>query len=72
MELEDEAFFDRWVDITRGRVAQPGAAIRDEFGAAYVFSDLNHEDFMAEAEDDPLLQEVYRDEYAVVYRVGDR
>ena len=72
MELEDKAFFDRWVDITRGRVAQPGAAIRDEFGAAYVFSDLNHNNFMDEAADDPLLHEVYRDEYAVIYQVGDR
>lgn len=71
MELQDEALFDRWVDITQGRVAEPGAAIRDEFGAAYVFSDLNHEDFMDEAADDPLLQEVYRDDYAVIYQVGE-
>lgn len=72
MELEDEAFYDRWVDITRGRVDEPGAAIRDEFGASYVFSDLNHDGFINEAEGDPLLREVYRDEYAVIYRVGDR
>ena len=71
MELEDEAFFDRWVDITRGRVDAPGAAIRDEFGASYVFSDLNHDSFIEEAEDDALLQEVYRDEYAVIYQVGE-
>jgi hypothetical protein len=71
MELEDEALFDRWVAITRGRVAQPGAAIRDEFGAAYVFSDLNHDGFLDAASEDPLLQEVYRDENAVIYRVGE-
>lgn len=71
MELEDEAFYDRWVDITRGRVDEPGAAIRDEFGASYVFSDLNHDSFIEEAEADPLLQEVYRDEYAVIYEVGE-
>ena len=71
MELEDKAFYERWVDITRGRVDQPGAAIRDEFGAAYVFSDLNHDNFMDAAEGDPLLQEVYRDDYAVVYQVGN-
>jgi hypothetical protein len=71
MELQDEALFDRWVAITRGNVEQPGAAIRDEFGAAYVFSDLNHDDFMDGAADDPLLQEVYRDEYAVIYQVGE-
>ena len=71
MELQDEQFFERWVDITRGRVAEPGAAIRDEFGASYVFSDLNHESFMEEADADPLLEEVYRDDYAVIYAVGD-
>ena len=71
MELEDKAFYERWVDITRGRVDQPGAAIRDEFGAAYVFSDLNHDNFMDAAEGDQLLQEVYRDDYAVVYQVGE-
>ena len=71
MELEDKAFYERWVDITRGRVDQPGTAIRDEFGAAYVFSDLNHDNFMDAAEGDPLLQEVYRDDYAVVYQVGE-
>jgi hypothetical protein len=71
MELEDEALYDRWVDITQGRVEGPGVAIRDEFGASYVFSDLNHADFIEEAEGDPLLQEVYRDDYAVIYEVGD-
>ncbi|WP_420641664.1 hypothetical protein [Candidatus Leptofilum sp.] len=71
MELEDEPLFDRWVDITRGRVEQPGAAIRDEFGASYIFSDLNHDNFMEEAEDDPLLEEVYRDAYAVIYQVRE-
>ncbi len=71
MELQDEALFDRWVDITRGRVEQPGVAIRDEFGAAYVFSDLNHGSFMERAEDDSLLHEVYRDDYAVIYQVGN-
>ena len=71
MELEDAAFFDQWVDITRGRVEQPGTIIRDEFGAGYVFSDLNHDSFIDEAEADPLLQEVYRDEHAVIYAVGE-
>ena len=71
MELEDKAFFDRWVDITRGRIDKPGAIIRDEFAASYVFSDLNHDNFIEEAEADPLLQEVYRDEYAVIFAIGE-
>ena len=69
MQLHDEALYDEWVDITRGRVAAPGATIRDRFGAAYVFSDLNHEAFLSAAADDPALEEIYRDEYAVLFVV---
>ena len=55
--------------ITRGRVDSPGQAIRDRFGAQFVFSDVGHEGFLAAAADDPLLREIYRDEYAVVFAV---
>ena len=72
MELQDEAFFDQWVDITRGRVDEPGAIIRDEFGASYVFSDLKHDSFMEKAEEDPLLHEVFRSDDAVIYAVGEQ
>ena len=71
MELQNEAFFDQWVDITRGRVDEPGVMIRDDFGASYVFSDLKHESFIEKAESDPLLQEVFRSDDAVIYAVGD-
>ncbi len=69
MELYDADLFEEWKQITRGRVDDPGAIIRDRFGGDYVFSDLKHESFMADAEADPLLTEVYRDEYAVIYKV---
>ncbi len=69
MELEDKERFDLWVDITQGDIDEPGAIIRDTFGASYVFSDLRHGDFMDEAADDPLLQEVYRSDDAVIYAV---
>ncbi len=69
MQLHDAALYDEWVAITRGRVEHPGAAIRDRFGAAYVFSDLNHQSFIDAAADDPLLTEIYRDEAAVVWAV---
>ncbi|MBP6786023.1 MAG: hypothetical protein KA170_00440 [Candidatus Promineofilum sp.] len=69
MQLHDEALYEAWVDITRGRVDAPGAAIRDQFGADYVFSDLEHESFIEIAAGDPLLREVFRDEYAVIYYV---
>lgn len=69
MELQNKELFDLWVDITRGNVNQPGAIIRDTFGAAYVFSDLQHGSFMAKAQADPFLEEVYRTDDAVIYAV---
>lgn len=69
LELFDKDLYDEWVDITKGRVANPSDAIRRRFGGEFVFSDLNHGNFMKQAEADPDLVEVYRDEYAVVYEV---
>jgi len=69
MQLHDAALYDEWVDITRGRVDNIGAIIRDRFGADYVFTDLSHEAFVERAAADPLLTEIYRDEQAVVLAV---
>jgi hypothetical protein len=69
MELHDAALFEEWVAITRGQVARPSAAIRDRFGAAYVFSDLDHDGFLEQAAADPGLRELYRDEDAVIFAV---
>jgi len=72
MELADKALYDEWVDITRGRVEMPGEAIRDTFGASYVFSDLKHERFIENAAADPLLEEIYRDDYAIIFAVHNQ
>ena len=69
MQLYDADLYDRWVDITKGKVDSPSDAIRDEFGGAYVISDLKHNNFLAKAEDDSNLKEVYRDEGSVVLQV---
>ncbi len=69
MELHDAELFAEWVAITRGEVEQPAAAIRARFGANYVFSDLNHDDFLDVAAADPGLEEVYRDDNAVIFAV---
>jgi hypothetical protein len=69
MSRHDPALFAEWVSLTRGEVAQPGAAIRDRFNAAYVFSDLEHEAFLAQAAADPNLLEIYRDHDAVIFQV---
>ena len=69
MQLYDADLYDRWVDITKGKVDSPSDAIRDEFGGAYVISDLKHNNFLAIVEDDPNLKEVYRDDGSVVLQV---
>ncbi|GAB4477244.1 MAG: hypothetical protein Kow00124_20190 [Anaerolineae bacterium] len=69
MSLYDADLFDEWVDISRGRVEEPGAVIADRFGADYVFSDLDHGAFLEQAARDPLLREVYRDGDAVIFEV---
>jgi hypothetical protein len=71
MELHDAALFDEWVRITRGQVERPGAVIHSRFDASYVISDLQHEAFIAQAQSDPRLREVYRDQSAIVFAVND-
>ncbi|MGD2050663.1 MAG: hypothetical protein PVH03_14275 [Chloroflexota bacterium] len=69
MELFDADLFEEWRQITRGKVERPSRIIRNRFGASYVFSDFKHKDFMSVAAEDPLLVELYRDKYAVIYSV---
>lgn len=69
MQQFDPDLYDRWVAVTRGEVASPAEVILNEFSARYVVSDLLHEDFLEQADADPALVEVYRDQDAVVYRV---
>jgi hypothetical protein len=69
MQLHDPELYDVWVDISKGRVEGPSEVIGQEFGASYVLTDLKHKDFLKEADDDPDLVEVFRDEYAAVFQV---
>jgi hypothetical protein len=71
LELYDADLYNEWVDITRGRVEQPSQVIRERFGGQHVFSDLNHDDFIEQAQADPQLKEVYRDDDAVIFALVD-
>jgi hypothetical protein len=71
MRSHDAELYDLWRDISKGRIERPSEAISGKFGGSYVLTDLKHKDFLREAGDDPDLIEVFRDEYAVVFRVGD-
>lgn len=69
MQLYDSDLYDEWVTITRGRTSHPSEAISTCFGASYIFSDLEHDDFLDTAAEDAGLVEIYRDRYAVIFEV---
>lgn len=69
LQLYDPGLYDLWVDITRGRVAAPARTIADTFEAEYVITDLDHTRFLRQAQSDPQLIEVYRDEYAAIFQI---
>jgi hypothetical protein len=67
MQLYNAKLYDLWVDITQGDIQRPSEVIYSRFGARYVVSDLNHKDFIHQAENDSSLIEVYRDDEAVIF-----
>jgi hypothetical protein len=71
LQLSDPDLYDLWVDITRGRIERPARTIDETFGARVIITDLKHESFIREAEADPYLEEVYRDEFAAIFQVVD-
>lgn len=71
MELYDADLYNTWVQITQGKIDQPGAIIATRFGGEYVMTDLDHGNFLRKAKDDPGLKEVYRDQYAAIFQVID-
>jgi len=69
MQLYDAELFQLWVDTTQGQVENPAQVIADEFGAQYVLTDLNHKSFLRQVQVDPHFEEVYQDEYAIIFHV---
>ncbi len=71
MELRNPNLYTEWVGITQGKVQQPSELIREDFDGDYVFSDLNHQEFLIEAFEDPGLEEIYRDKYAIIFKITE-
>lgn len=65
----DAELYALWVDISQGEVEEPAKVIAERFAAGYVFTDLKHTRFLRQAEKDPGLVEVYRDEEAAIFAV---
>lgn len=72
MQLYDADLYDTWVKITQGEIDRPSQIIRSRFGGQYVLTDLQHTAFLATAQADPDLKEVFRDRYAVIFAVTAR
>jgi len=69
MQLYDVDLYNLWVKITQGKVENPSRIIADTFGAQWIHTDLNHQDFLRVAAKDPGLKEVFRDGQAVIFEV---
>jgi hypothetical protein len=69
LQLYDSDLYDLWVDITQGDVENPSQVIATTFASRYIHTDLHHGDFLRIAAEDPGLQEVYRDDQAVIFEV---
>lgn len=69
MQIYDAELYDLWVEVTQGNVENLSQVITETFGARYVITDLDHADFLNKAANDPRMQEVHRDEFAVVFQI---
>lgn len=72
MLLYDESLYNIWVNISRGEIENPSKVILEEFGASYVLTDLRHGNFLKQVEQDNAMIEVFRDEFAAVYKINAR
>ena len=69
LQIADPNLFALWEKITRGEVKNLSAVITSKFSAQYIHTDLNHNNFIKAAEQDPGLKEVYRDNQALIFEV---
>lgn len=69
MQLYDAELYQEWVALTQGKIEQPAGTIQQTFGSEYIISDLKHTKFIETAQEDPKIEEVYRDDYAVIFHI---
>jgi len=59
-------------EITLGKNEDPGPPIRDRFGARYVFTDNDHEDFLDNAQSSGWFEIVYEDKECTILHILDQ
>lgn len=77
LEEYDKKLSKIYLDIMSGEITYPGHYIRNVFGCRLaivskrVHDYYNFKEFIAVASNDPLMLQVYEDDYAIIYRVND-
>ena len=69
LQLHDAEMYDLWSLIVSGDVQRPSQFIQGVFKSRFVHTDVKHTGFLRQAAQDPDLQEVYRDDQAVIFQV---
>jgi hypothetical protein len=59
-------------EITTGKTDDPAPLIKEKFGATYVFSDNNHDDFYGKAMDSGWFDKVYEDNDSFILKIRDQ
>jgi len=69
---KDPALSKLYDRVTLGEEADPGPLIRDRFGAHYVFTDNNHNDFYSHATESGWFEIIYEDAQCTILRIRDQ
>ncbi|MFQ5673181.1 MAG: hypothetical protein ACE5G9_08805 [Nitrospinales bacterium] len=68
--LYDQSLYRKWVDISQGALeGDPYPVLRNDFKTPYLFTDLRHGRFIRLMEKHPLIELVYKDAHAHIYRL---
>jgi hypothetical protein len=70
LQIADSKLWNEWVAITQGKVKNLSQIIPSRFGAAYIVSDKQHDQFIERARQDMNLQLVYQDRYNYVWHIS--
>jgi hypothetical protein len=69
MTLYDPELFSLWRQVAQGRAATPSDAIKNSFGASYVYTERRRPEFVKSITEDPGLETVYSNGSTLVMRV---
>lgn len=72
LHQQNKELSELYVNITLGKIEDPGLIIRDRFKAQYVFSDNSHDDFYANAIESGWFDKVYEDGDCFILKLRDQ